>query len=100
MAGWKRLWGIGAVAGLAALGIAATPGSAHAWWCCGVGVGVVLPPVVVAPPPVYVAPRPYYYAPPPVAYYAPPPPAYVPPPHRYWVPPHWQGGYWVGGHWS
>jgi hypothetical protein len=89
---FKRLGTISAVAGLAALGLAAMPGQANAWWRGpGIGIGVVLPPVVVAPAPVYVPP-PAYYAPPPVAYYA-------PPPQRVWVPPHWQGGYWVPGHW-
>jgi len=58
-------------------------------WCCGVGFGLVLPPVVVAPAPVYVAPPAYY--PPPAAYY---------PPGHVWVPAHWEGGYWVPGHWS
>lgn len=57
----RRLGGLLAVAGLAAVGITALPGEANAWWrggwCCGVGIGVVVPPVVVAPP---------VYAPPPV----------------------------------
>jgi hypothetical protein len=89
-------WGtVLAVAGVAGLLTAVLPGRAEAWWrggwwCCGVGVGVVLPPVVVAPP-VY-APPPVYYAPPPAAYYA--------PPRRMWVPPHWQGTVWVPGHWA
>jgi hypothetical protein len=82
----KRLAAISAVAGLAALGVAAMPGQAHAWWRGpGIGFGLWVPPVVVAPPPVY-------YAPPPVAYYA-------PPPQQVWVPAHWEGGYWVPGHW-
>jgi hypothetical protein len=89
----RRLGGLLAVAGLAAVGITALPGEANAWWrggwCCGVGIGVVVPPVVVAPP-VY-APPPVYYAPPPV-YYA--------PPQQAWIPPHWQGNVWVPGHWS
>ena len=74
-----------AIAGLAALGLAAVPGSAKAWW---VRPGVV----VVAPPPVYVAP-PVYYAPPVV--YA---PGYPVGP-RVWIAPHWQDGYWVRGRW-
>jgi hypothetical protein len=82
-----------AVVGLAGIGIAALPGKAEAWWragwSCGIGFGVVVPPVVVAPP---------IYAPPPVYY--PPPVTYYPPPRRLWIPPHWQGGYWVPGHWA
>jgi hypothetical protein len=75
-----------AVLGLATVGIAATPKPAHAWWRpYPWGVGVFVPPIVVAP-----APR-VYYAPPP-AYYAPAP--------RAWIPAHWQNGYWVPGHWS
>ena len=78
-----------------------TPKPANAWWyhhgyCCGVGIGVVVPPIVVAPP-VY-APPPAYYAPPP-AYYA-PPPAYYAPPQRVWIPAHWQGGVWIPAHWG
>jgi hypothetical protein len=90
----NRLASIAAVAGLAAIGVAAMPHDAKAWWRGGVGFGVVLPPVVVAPGPVYVGPA---YAPP---YYAAPPVAYAPPPARVWVPPHWQGNDWVQGHWS
>lgn len=90
----KRLGGVFAVAGLAAM----MPHDANAWWSGGVGVGIWVPPVVVAPP-VYAPPPVAYYAPPPVAYY-PPPPAYYPPPHRVWVPPHWEGPYWVRGHWA
>jgi hypothetical protein len=87
-----------AMLGLAAIGVTAAPQQAHAWWrgdgwCCG--VGVVLPPVVIAPPPVY-APAPPVYAPP-AAYYG---PGYGPPPGRVWIPAHWNGGYWVPGHWS
>jgi hypothetical protein len=91
---WFKRGGALAIAGLAALGVAALPGSAHAWWRGGVGVGIYVPPVVVAPPPVYV-PAPAYYPPPPVAYA----PAYAPP-ARVWIPPHWEGPYWVQGHWS
>ena len=87
----RNLASIAAVLGLAAGGIAAVPHEAKAWWRGGVGVGIWVPPVVVAPPPVY-------YAPPPVAYV--PPPAYYPVPHRVWVPPHWEGPYWVRGHWA
>jgi hypothetical protein len=89
----KRFGAVVAVAGLAALGVTAMPVKAEAWWrggwCCG--VGIYLPPVVVAPP--------VYYAPPPVAY-APPPPGYYAPPQRQWVPPHYEGGYFVPGHWT
>jgi hypothetical protein len=88
----KRLGVISAVAGLAALGVAAMPGQANAWWRGpGIDIGIALPPVVVAPAPVYV---------PPPAYYAPPPVAYYPPPGQVWVAPHWQYGYWVPGHWA
>jgi hypothetical protein len=98
---WSRRLAAGvALAGLVAIGVAAKPTPAEAWWrggwCCGVGIGVVLPPVVVAPPAYY--PPPAYYAPP--AYYPPPAPAYYAAPQRAWIPPHWQGGVWVPGHWA
>jgi hypothetical protein len=86
----KRLGSVAAVGGLAAVGVAAMPHNANAWWSGGYRVGIWVPPVVVAPP---------VYAPPPVAYYPPPPP-YYPPPRRVWVPPHWEGPYWVRGHWA
>jgi hypothetical protein len=86
----KRLGSAAVVAGLAAVSVAAMPHNANAWWGGGYGVGIWVPPVVVAPP---------VYAPPPVAYYPPPPP-YYPPPRRVWVPPHWEGPYWVRGHWA
>ncbi|HUB12735.1 MAG TPA: hypothetical protein VMB34_12320 [Acetobacteraceae bacterium] len=87
----KRIAAIGAVAGLAALGVTALPSQANAWWRGpAIGIGVWVPPVVIAPAPVYV---------PPPVYYAPPPAAYYPPPHRAWVPAHWENGYWVAGHW-
>lgn len=75
-----------AVLGLATIGIAAAPKPANAWWrggygCC-YGVGVFVPPVVVAPPPAYY-PAPAYYA-----------------PQRAWIPAHWENGYWVPGHWA
>lgn len=92
----KRLASIVAVAGLAALGIAAMPHDAKAW----VRYGVFVPPVVIGP--AYVpapVPAPVYVAPP-VAYAPPPPYAYYAPPRRVWVPPHWRGPYWVPGHWS
>jgi len=92
MAVLKRIGTLMAVAGLAAIGIAAAPHEAKAWWRGGYGVGIWIPPVVVAPPPVY-------YAPPPVAYAA-PPPAYYVAPRRVWVPPHWEGPYWIRGHWA
>jgi hypothetical protein len=89
----RRLAGVAGLLALAAIGVAALPDRAeaawwHGGWCCSVGLGVLLPPVVVAPP---------VYAPPPVYY--PPPAAYYPPP-RPWIPPHWEGGYWVPGHWG
>ena len=88
----KRLASAAAILGLAAIGIPAMPASANAWWRGpGVGIGIFVPPIYVAPPP--------YYAPPPVAYYAPPPGYYYGPPHRYWVPDHWERGYWVRGRW-
>ena len=90
----KRLGSMAAIAGLAAIGIAAAPHDAKAWWRGGWRVGIAVPPVVVAP--VYPAPR--YYAPPPVAYAVPPRP--YPGPRRVWIAPHWQGPYWVRGHWS
>lgn len=80
---------IGLIA-LAALGVAALPAPAKAWWRGGVGFGIVVPPVVVSPAPVYV---------PPPTYYRPPPVVYAPPPRQVWVPPHWNGYYWVPGHW-
>ncbi len=95
MSNAKRLTSVAAVLGLAAIGIAAVPHDALAWWRGGYGVGVYIPPVVVGPPIVY-APPPVVYAPPPRVYYA---PGYVAGP-RVWIPPHWQGPYWVRGHWS
>jgi len=93
----RRLGVIAAVAGMAMVGVASLPRPAEAWWrgpwCCGIGIGVFVPPVVVAPAPVYA------YAPPPV-YYGPPSVAYAPPPRRVWVPGHWNGPYWVPAHWS
>jgi hypothetical protein len=86
----KRFGTMAAVVGLAALGVAAMPHEAKAWWRGGYGVRVWVPPVVVAPP---------AYYPPPVAYY-PPAPYYYGPPRRIWIPPHWEGPYWVRGHWS
>lgn len=86
----KHLTSVAAVFSIAALGVTALPHAANAWWRGGVGIGVWVPPVVVAPPPVAYGP-PVVYA---------PPPAYYPPPRRIWVPPHWQGPYWVPGHWA
>lgn len=94
----KRISAVAAVAALAAVGVTAMPHDANAWWRGGVGIGVWVPPVIVAPPPVYAAP-PVVYAPPPVVY-APPPVVYAPPPRRIWIPAHWEGPYWVQGHWS
>jgi hypothetical protein len=92
----RRLASVAVILGLAAVGVAAAPQDAHAWWRGGYGVGVYIPPVVVGPPIVY-APPPVVYARPPVVY-APPPGYYAGP--RVWIPPHWQGPYWVPGHWS
>ncbi len=59
----SRLGAVLAIVGLAAVGTAALPAPAEAWWrggwCCRVGVGIFVPPVVFAPP-VY-APPPVYY---------------------------------------
>jgi hypothetical protein len=94
----KRLGTLAAVAALTAVGIAALPGHAQAYWAWRGGYRVWIPaPVIVAPPPVYYAPHPYYAAPP-VVYAAPPPVYYAP--RRVWVPAHWRGGYWVPGHWA
>ena len=98
----RRITATAALLGLATIGIAATPKPANAWWynhgyCCGVGIGVVVPPVVVAPPAYYAPPQSYYA--PPQAYYA-PSAAYYAPQSRAWIPAHWQNGYWVPGHWS
>ena len=78
-----------AILGLATIGIAAAPKPANAWWhggygygCCYGGVGIFVPPVVVAPPPAYY-PSPAYYA-----------------PQRAWIPAHWENGYWVPAHWG
>ena len=81
----RKIATIGAAVGLACIAIAAAPNPAKAWWHhYGWGVGIFLPPVVVAPPPVYY--------PPPAVYYAPPVHA--------WIPAHWENGYWVPGHWA
>ena len=97
----KRIAAVSAVAGLAALGVAAMPTQANAWWRGpGFGISLWVPPVVVAPPvyappPVYYAPPPAYYGAPPAAYYAAPPQ-----PQSVWMPPHWENGAWVAGHWA
>jgi hypothetical protein len=85
--GLKRVAAAGTLLGLVAIGTAVAPTPANAWWrgggygwCCGVGIYV--PPVVIAPP-VYVAPGPAYAA-----------------PQRVWSRPHWENGYWVQGHWG
>jgi hypothetical protein len=83
----RKIAAIGAVLGLATIGVAAVPKPANAWWNgygygYGYGWGYV-PPVVVAPPSVYY-PAPAYYA----------------PAARVWIPAHWRGGYWVPGRWS
>lgn len=99
----RRITATAALFGLATVAIAATPKPANAWWynhgyCCGVGIGVVVPPVVVAPPPTYYAQPQTYYAQP-QAHYA-PSAGYYGAPSRAWIPAHWQNGYWVPGHWS
>ena len=71
MAILKRLGTVAAIAGLAAIGVAATPHEAKAWWRGGWGVGVWIPPVVVAPPPVYYAPPAAGYVPQPGSAQAP-----------------------------
>lgn len=91
-----KLAAVAAVFGLAAAGAISVPHDAKAWWRGGCGVGVYVPPIVVAPPVIY--PPPMYAAPPVV--YAPPPPVYLAPPRRVWVPPHWEGRYRVQGHWA
>jgi len=79
----KRFGAMAAVLGLVAIGVTAMPGKADAWWrggwCCGVGIGVVVPPIVVAPAP--------------AAYYA-------PPPQGTGIPGHYEGRYGVPGHWA
>ena len=86
----RRLAATCTILGLATIGIAAAPKAANAWWHgYGYGVGVYVPPIVVAPPPAYYPAPAYYQAP---AYYA--------APQRAWIPPHWENGYWVPGHWS
>ena len=92
MVSLKRLGAVASVLGLAAIGSFAMPHQANAWWRGGVGIGIWVPPVVVAPP-VYAAP-PVVYAPPAYA------PGYYAPPQRVWIPAHWEGPYWVRGHWS
>ncbi len=82
----KRIAATTAVAILSMAGLILSTPEAKAWWRGGWGVGVVVPPVIVAPPP------PVYYAPPPVYY--------VPAPRRIWIPPHWEGPYFVRGHWG
>ena len=83
----KRLAAAGGLLGLVAIGATAAPRPANAWWghgygwCCGVGVGIYLPPIVVVPPPVR-APAPVYAA----------------PAQRVWIPAHWQNGHWVPAH--
>jgi hypothetical protein len=96
----KHLGTLAAMAAVIAVGVAALPAQANAYWAWRGGVRIWIPvPVVVAPPP------PVYYAPPPPVYYAPPRVAYLPPPvvvvpRHFWVPAHWRGGYWVPGHWA
>ena len=81
----RKIATAGTALGFALIAIVAVPKPAEAWWHhYGWGVGVYLPPVIVAPPP---------------AYY-PPPPSYYAPPVRAWIPAHWENGYWVPGHWA
>jgi hypothetical protein len=102
----KRIGALAAVIGLVGLGVTAVPGKAEAWWrggwCCGVGIGVYVPPVVVAPP-VYYPPPPVAYAPPPGYYQPQGQQSYYQPPQpqgQQWIPGHYEGGYWVPGHWT
>jgi hypothetical protein len=71
------LWIVGA----AALAVLAVPQMASAHVSVGIGFGVPVAPVYVAPAPVYYPPPPpvYYAPPPPPAYYAPAPVYYGPP---------------------
>jgi hypothetical protein len=86
----RRIAATCTVIGLAAIGVAAIPKPANAWWHgYGWGVGIYVPPIVVAPPPAYY-PAPAYY----------PTPTYYAPSASAWIPAHWQGNYWVPGHWS
>ena len=100
----KRLGSVAVLAALTAVGTAALPSNAKAWWRHDdFGIRVWVPPVVVARPPpvVYAAPPPpvVYTVPPPVVY-APPPPRRFYRPRRIWIPPHWHHGFWIRGHWS
>lgn len=73
----NALW----IAGAAALAVLAVPQMASAHVSVGIGLGVPVAPVYVAPAPVYYPPPPpvYYPPPPPPAYYAPAPVYYGPP---------------------
>ncbi len=97
----KRLGTLAALVALTAVGIAALPSHAQAWWAWRGGVRVWIPGPAYAyvPPPVvyYAPPRPYYVAPP-IIYGAPPPVVVVP--QRVWIPAHWRGPYWIPGHWA
>ena len=66
-----------ALIALAAIGAAALPSTANAYWRGGIWfAGPIVPfypPVVVAPPPVYYAPPPVVYAPPPQNFSVTPP---------------------------
>jgi len=75
------------VAGAAALAVLAVPQVASAHVSVGIGFGVPVAPVYVAPAPAYYPPPPAYYPPPPPAYYPPPPPAYYAPAPVYYGPP-------------
>jgi hypothetical protein len=80
----KWLGTLAATAAVIAVGVAALPGQAQAYWIWRGGVRVWVPgaAVVVAPPVVY----------------ARPPAVVVAPPQRVWVPEHWRNGYLVPGH--
>ena len=69
------------IAGAAALAVLAVPQMASAHVSVGIGFGVPVAPVYVAPAPVYYPPPPpvYYAPPPPPVYYAPAPVYYGPP---------------------
>ncbi len=70
------------MAGAAVLAVLAVPQAASAHVSVGIGIGVPIAPVYVAPAPVYYPPPPpvYYEPPPPLVYYAPVPAYYGPPP--------------------
>jgi hypothetical protein len=77
---------------LAVIGSALVFGASAASARVDVGIGIGIPPLVVAPGPVYAAPPAVVYGPPPVAYAA---PAY-----GYGYPAPVVGGFWVTDQWG